>query len=405
MCPHVCCLLSSAAVCLSPAVSVQTGDFNNDGHGEMIVIGLFSSGSPPMYGAGAVTLFEPLGLDPEQPWNGTMLSGEFNVVHNAVAVNKPGGGGGQNLLISCQQGLILFDVQHSDAAGWTATPTVLYAANFSDPADGAEVRADDPMRFYHGTTAFDYARSPPYYVGAVDFRPDSYLDDPSQPWHGDSVVLYSHAGRVDQSVEELLSPGLTRTVLYLGRTGGQSVKLADMDRDGCTDMVVGYRGAYGRKLLLFQVQSRNSTVTFPACGDAIGRVPSFTQQVLSERGASMVALADYDSDGFPDVAAVGWGQAGDSFAELYASRYAAWILSTPGGLPVDPTCVATASKLAWQFVALIVSGVAGLAIAVAVWQWSKLRRLQNPQAHMERKKSNRDMLAGSPDTLRMRMLK
>lgn len=91
----------------------------------------------------------------------------------------------------------------------------------------------------------------------------------------------------------------------------------------CQDLVAGYRGLYGKKLMLFRSVPLASAAG--GCRSGSGGQGSFQQQILSERGSNMIALLDADGDGWTDVAAAGWGDTGDPIVLLYTNRIGAWL--------------------------------------------------------------------------------
>jgi hypothetical protein len=292
---------------------IAVADLDNDGRPEIVLVPLFGAGSPPLYGPSSIFVAAPADpTDPTKEWNLALVSQEFYGIHNAILVPKeaaqsPSGGAG--VLLACQQGLILLRFGKDSSGKWSVTPVTLYSS--SAPASGL-------MPWYHGATAVGFSTSPPFFIGAVDYLPDSYLDDPTQPWHGDTISVYTHnSTEIDDSLPALMQPGLTRKVLYLGRSGGHTVMTADLNRDGCVDMIVGYRGAFGKKMILF------SSIPDPNSKGGCS-ANSFQQQILTERGTNMIALLDADLDGWTDVATVGWGDAGDPTIVLFLNKQGAW---------------------------------------------------------------------------------
>lgn len=122
--------------------------------------------------------------------------------------------------------VVLLGISRTPEDGWQAHAVVLYDASQNNlgPADES---------WYHGLTAIALSTKAPFFVGAVDYQSDSYLDDNTQPWHGDCVSIFTPAGsKAALSLDELLQPGLVRTVLYRGRSGGHTVMIEDFDKDG-----------------------------------------------------------------------------------------------------------------------------------------------------------------------------
>jgi hypothetical protein len=420
---------------------IQTGDFNGDNHGEVIAVPLFSDDGvspPPLYGASRITMFEPLDRNHFAPWNASVVNTEFHTIFNAINVPKRGGApGSSDLLLSSSEGVARLSFARGTSYRWSATSTLLYnntddvaaviasmaSSSSSSSSTGSDSGSGSDMSWFHGVGPLDVARgttSPGpragLFIAAVDRMPDSYLDDPLRPWEGDTVAVYTHPSiqqedgsyrSVDTSLDALLSPGLVRTVVYRGntRSGGHTVKVGDLNNDGCADIVVGFRGPQEKRLMIFLADSHNSTMANPSCLNAQGQVSFSSSQIVSERSVAMLSVFDADGDGQADILVAGYGAGGDGYILSFYNRYQAWYVNNGGGSGGSGgggnshPCAPAASKLTWQLGCFVASGVAGLAIIALIWQWQR-----NHKSRGSRARSDRSLLT-SPDTLRMRMLK
>lgn len=217
----------------------------------------------------------------------------------------------------------------------------------------------------------------------MHYKPSSYLDDPEQPWHGDSVGVLSHPDRTDSSIDDLLSPGLVLTTLYLGRSGGHTVQIGDLNNDGCVDMAVGYRGAYGKKLMIFAAAPPSSSLSRSSRSGSVDSASvscssagscsvssGFTQQILSERGTNMLALLDADGDGWIDLASVGWGDNGDPILALWTNKVGEWMQGQGQSSGGGTTGGGSSALTVWL---IVLSCALGLLVLALLWKLQQAR--------------------------------
>ena len=218
--------------------------------------------------------------------------------------------------------------------------TVEFAPRFDLNNDGYMdmVCPDDSgpyLRVYFGSaTGYDSARSRYFDVSGgggidiADLNTDGYAELVHSGWHARNVVIYwgSDSG-----------PSATDTTWL--STGGQSeaVTIADLDRDSYLDIIAGtdsgdvyvFWGSYGG-----YASSDTSVITL---GGRIGHD---------------LGVADFDNDGWADIAAVRWNR--DSNAVIYwgpgrHARAIAW-LPIPDGKP-HGTTVADFNRDGWLDIA------------------------------------------------------
>ncbi|MBY0231822.1 MAG: VCBS repeat-containing protein [Gemmataceae bacterium] len=195
--------------------------------------------------------------DPTKPWKAETLDESLRVMHNFAAVPSSSGKGSDLLTASC-----------------------LGVHRLS--------LADGKWRLKHVGTG-DQSK-PKGRRGASEIKQGRLKDGSAfiatiEPWHGDSVVVYTpdKAG------------GLwTRAVIDDKLRWGHAVWCADLDGDGEDEVVIGVRDNLSR-------EDRGGVRIYKRDGDGWAR------QLLDAGGVAVedLAVADLDGDGKPDIVAVG----------------------------------------------------------------------------------------------------
>lgn len=131
----------------------------------------------------------------------------------------------------------------------------------------------------------------PYLAAFADLDGDGKQDMVVLNHSSNTIFVYRNTATPGTINASSFAAPITLT-LNAGAAGASNVKFADLDRDGKIDMVVACNRAGGR-IVAFRNTSTAGTISFGA------------QKHINPLGiCSEVAIADYDGDGKPDIAAV-----------------------------------------------------------------------------------------------------
>eukprot|EP00164_Ancoracysta_twista_P006094 GFYU01008410.1.p1 GENE.GFYU01008410.1~~GFYU01008410.1.p1 ORF type:complete len:528 (-),score=150.33 GFYU01008410.1:230-1813(-) len=302
---------------------VVTGDFDGDGKAkEALAVPLFSPGEGPFYGPVTIRLFYlDSGDDIFKLWRSfDATAGVYNSVHDAKAVANTDSGVGVHVMLAAHEGVELMRLQRGDGH-WHAAFTTLAQSVEGDRDRMLSYRdvgvrrltdtCDANPKGMRGITALsqtpldDVASTE--FMAAIEYTESSSMLE-GQPWHGDIVTVYTAAqGRT------LADKGIERHVLERRYAGGHAVAVADMNGDGCEDVLAGFR-EYPTSFMLYLCE--RSHQRDPVTG-TVSLKTSFKKQVISERGANAITVHDFNRDGKPDVLTNGFGMAGDTYIQIW----------------------------------------------------------------------------------------
>ncbi|HEV2248845.1 MAG TPA: FG-GAP-like repeat-containing protein [Terriglobia bacterium] len=245
---------------------VHWADLNGDARQELVVVPIVGAGSqPPDYSVPAqITWFgmpEALmtghaaaGRQQPSQWTSYLIDDSLNIVHG-VHVMDWNGDGRDEVLTASTQGVSLFESTGKGAdLKWKRTL----------------LTAGEQGERYHGASEIG--------VGSVHGR--RFLAT-IQPWHGDKVVVYPQG-----------TGGFSeRHVIDSSFNDGHALVCADLDGDGNDEIIAGYRGP-GTSIFIYHASDQSGA--------------AWERETLdTNMAASCLAIADINSDGRPDIVAVG----------------------------------------------------------------------------------------------------
>ncbi len=291
-------------------------DLDGNGTKGIVVVPLFSQGKPPMYGPATITLYIP-NTNPRQPWKKTVFaSPKIHALHDAVKINKNNGNGtGEDILIAGQEGIFLFSFTQDKKGAWTLQNKMLHGTPKDSAADeaardkGVQVLGikQNPTWDLSGVTALANFSPEHPFIATIDYTKHSgFLLD--QPWHGDTVSIYLPK----QNSNLFAANGLERKVLEKRAAGGHVTQIADFNGDGCFDVAAGFR-AYPTSFMIYLCQKEKN--------NSGKEVIHYEKQIISERSANAIVISDWNKDGLPDMATVGFGENGDPYILLWVNQY------------------------------------------------------------------------------------
>jgi Aldos-2-ulose dehydratase, beta-propeller domain/FG-GAP-like repeat/FG-GAP repeat len=255
---------------LTPIASIPTshrlrwGDLDGDGRPELVDVPILGAGAKaPDYNVGAPLTWFRIperiwngAANPEVSWDGHLIDASLTVVHGALIYDWDGDGRDE-ILTASFEGIHLFRSRgQGEDLSWTKVRL----------ASGDQQSA--PQR---GSSE----------IGVGNLGGRRFLAT-IEPWHGDQVVVY-----FEPEGEGLWS----RHVIDASFKDGHALVCADLDGDGTSEIVAGYRGP-GTSLYVF----------YPR--DASGK--NWERRILDNKmAASGVVIADMNGDGRPDIVAIG----------------------------------------------------------------------------------------------------
>jgi Aldos-2-ulose dehydratase, beta-propeller domain/FG-GAP-like repeat len=195
------------------------------------------------------------------PWKRNVIDQTLSVVHGLLVFDWDGDGRDE-ILTASFEGVSLFRAVNAeskpagDALVWTKTH-LAPGNQSSHPARGSSE------------------------IGVGEVHGQRFLAT-IEPWHGDEVVVYLGDG---------LGKARQRLVIDHSFHDGHALAVADLDGDGNSEIIAGYRGP-GTSLHVYYAQ------------DSSGH--EWKRQTLdTQMSAAGVAVGDINRDGRPDIVAIG----------------------------------------------------------------------------------------------------
>lgn len=232
-------------------------DIRGDGKPVLVNLPIIGIGAQaPDYAVGAQMKAYQVPQNPAGRWSAIILSDAFEMAHGITVVDWNGDGREELLTASFAGiGLMQFAVD-----GVFVKQTLLGSGNQGErPNQGSSEVGVGQLR--HG----------PRFLAAIE------------PWHGNEVVIY-------EAGEHGALPW-SRRVIDDSLVGGHALLVTDLDRDGNDEIIAGFRSRpYG--LYVYRYQAESGT---------------WERSTLDEGGIGLagLAIADFNGDGYPDIAAIG----------------------------------------------------------------------------------------------------
>jgi hypothetical protein len=256
---------------------MRFADFDADGRPELVVSPLHGRGNkgPNYEGAGVRTLRYKIPSEPTKPenWEAEVINDDVHVSHNIwpTDLNRDGK---LDLLIASFEGVSL--VERTSTGMWE--------------------------RFLIGTGDQSQANR-----GASEIKEGRLRDGGAylatiEPWHGNSVVVYTPPGKLDDVSKRSL---WVRDSIDSELRWGHAVWCVNLDDDPDDELIIGVRD-------VFNNNHRNGVRIYdpqiaPAGGDNLPPKIKWSRHVIDPGGAAVedLAAADLDADGDIDIVAAG----------------------------------------------------------------------------------------------------
>lgn len=250
---------------------IHFADLDGDGRKELVVGPLKGPGSTAKANwadVGTRFTYYKIPADPAKgPWEQTLITDRFHVMHNFLPVQW-GLGKGQQVLTASYEGV-----------------------NLLTPDAGNKYKV---WRLGEGAAKDRTGNSGSSEVKAGKLKDGRMILATVEPFHGTAAAVYVQPGPLAADA------AWPRTVVDETLTGGHSVACADLDGDGNDEVVIGWRDVVAGKPPV-------GIKVFRAAGDGKDPQPKWEMTQIEKGGvaAEDVAAADLNGDGKIDLVAVG----------------------------------------------------------------------------------------------------
>jgi hypothetical protein len=242
---------------------LRWGDFDADGHADLVVAPIFGSrAKPPKYDEenASIAVFYFKNVGGQIRWENEVLFASFPVLHAIDVLPDPTQDGRQVVLTASNAGVSKLTKLGANVLGsWTLHPVVTGAGGVTPKTGSSEV---------HVGTLADRQR----FLTTIE------------PWHGSEVVFYLKEKPTDTW------PG-KRHVIDDQIMDGHALWVADVDGDGNDEIFAGHRGL-GHRVSMYTFDPKLKNMWKRTVID-------------SDVAAQDLRGGDLDGDGKPDVVAVG----------------------------------------------------------------------------------------------------